>query len=113
MPTYYTKKELVAGLKRVLATNQDKANEALRRIYSNQTPEERSKRKTIEDNNRGFNGRDAQYCSYLARGLEAGCLDEQELRLIRKVMPKYAGQLVEQSIRRGLIKKQARGKYYW
>lgn len=113
MTKYYTKQQLIDGLKRSLATNQDRANEALRKVYACQTAEERSKRKTIEDNDVGFNGPDAQYCSYLARGLEAGCLDDRELELIRKVMPKYARQLIRHSIDTGLIKKKCRGKYYW
>ena len=63
---YYTKAELVQGLKSQIARNNNQAVKALLTIYRNQTYEEQTVQETIEDNGIGFNGTDAEFCSSLA-----------------------------------------------
>lgn len=111
---YYTKAELVQGLKSQIARNNNQAVKALLTIYRNQTYEEQTVQETIEDNGIGFNGTDAEFCSSLAENyLRFHRLSDKQYNSLRKVMQKYAGQLITQSIDLGKIKCKCRGKYYW
>lgn len=111
---YYTKAELVQGLKSQIARNNNQAVKALLTIYRNQTYEEQTVQETIEDNGIGFNGTDAEFCSSLAENyLKFHKLSDKQYNSLRKVMQKYAGQLITQSIDLGKIKCKCRGKYYW
>ena len=111
---YYTKAELVQGLKSQIARNNNQAVKALLTIYRNQTYEEQTVQETIEDNGVGFNGTDAEFCSSLAENyLRFHRLSDKQYNSLRKVMQKYAGQLITQSIDLGKIKCKCRGKYYW
>ena len=111
---YYTKEELVQGLKSQIAQNNNQAVKALLTIYRNQTYEEQTVQETIEDNGIGFNGTDAEFCSSLAENyLRFHRLSDKQYSSLRKVMQKYARQLITQSIDLGKIKCKCRGKYYW
>lgn len=111
---YYTKAELVQGLKSQIARNNNQAVKALLTIYRNQTFEEQTVSETIEDNGIGFNGTDAKFCTSLAQQyLDYRKLSDKQYNSLRKVMQKYAGQLITQSIGLGKIKCKCRGKYYW
>lgn len=111
---YYTKAELVQGLKSQIARDNNQAVKALLTIYRNQTYEEQTVQETIEDNGIGFNGTDAEFCSSLAENyLRFHRLSDKQYNSLRKVMQKYAGQLITQSIDLGKIKCKCRGKYYW
>lgn len=111
---YYTKEELVQGLKSQIAKNNNQAVKALLTVYRNQTYEEQTVQETIEDNGIGFNGTDAEFCSSLAENyLRFHRLSDKQYSSLRKVMQKYARQLITQSIDLGKIKCKCRGKYYW
>lgn len=111
---YYTKEELVQGLKSQIARNNNQAVKALLTVYRNQTFEEQTVQETIEDNGIGFNGTDAEFCSSLAENyLRFHRLSDKQYSSLRKVMQKYARQLITQSIDLGKIKCKCRGKYYW
>lgn len=111
---YYTKSELILGLKDQIARNNNQAVKALLTVYRNQTFEEQTVSETIEDNGIGFNGTDAKFCTSIAQQyLERGSLSDKQLNSLRKVMQKYARQLITQSIDLGKIKCKCRGKYYW
>jgi hypothetical protein len=111
---YYTKEELVQGLKSQIARNNNQAVKALLTVYRNQTFEEQTVQETIEDNGIGFNGTDAEFCSSLAENyLRFHRLSDKQYNSLRKVMQKYARQLITQSIDLGKIKCKCRGKYYW
>lgn len=111
---YYTKAELIQGLKSQIARNNNQAVKALLTVYRNQTYEEQTVQETIEDNGIGFNGTDAEFCSSLAENyIKFHRLSDKQYNSLRKVMQKYAGQLITQSIDLGKIKCKCRGKYYW
>ncbi len=112
--TYYTKEELVTGLKSVIARSNRRAIDALLTVYRNQTFEEQTVSETIEDNGIGFNGTDAKFCTSIAQQyLDGRKLTVNQENSLRKVMQKYARQLITQSIDLGKIKCKCRGKYYW
>lgn len=66
-------------------------------IYRRQTSEEQNAKATIESNGRGFSGPDAHIGSYMAKWLLGGPdrhLTGKYVERARKIMPKYAKQLL-------------------
>jgi hypothetical protein len=68
----------------------------LKALYARQTSEEQSTGTTSEDNHMGFNGVDAPFASSLVSQLEAGrFLSEKQMAALKKMLMKYAGQLLQ------------------
>lgn len=110
---YISKKSLVDALKIQIATNDRQTVKALMRVYESQTPSEKELKATYIHNKVGFCTRDAGILSSFAEQLKAGhTLSEKQMSLARRLMPKYAGQLIGQSIKSGKIRKDS-GKYVW
>jgi hypothetical protein len=91
-----TKAATVSFVKQQLGTNPAWAKKALIRIYSeNQTMEEKILSETKEDNGIGFSGCDAEIMSSLAGQLIAGnTLSHNQMKIVFRVMPKYAKQVI-------------------
>jgi len=71
------------------------ATRAVVAIYRYQTEHEKYLQETVYHNRVGFNARDAEFCSSIARQVIAGrALSPKQLAVLHRVMPKYAGQLV-------------------
>ena len=67
---------------------------ALLRIYQFQTADEQQVEATKYQNNVGFNGVDSTFASSLAKQyLAKGYLSPKQLNYLRKIMPKYHGQI--------------------
>lgn len=108
---YHSKESLVQALKRQISSNPKQANKALITIYGNQTTSEQNTEQTIEYNGIGFSGKDAKFLTSLAKNLmKYGSLTEKQQACVSRIMPRYAGQLIEMSIKSGKIKKI--GSYY-
>lgn len=92
-----TKKEATAYFKIKLATNDGWAVKGLLRIYGNQTDDEQSSEQTKHHNSIGFTGIDAELLSSFAKFyLKHKRLTEKQLVILKKKMPKYAGQLYKE-----------------
>jgi hypothetical protein len=90
-----TKKEKVAFVKQMLASNPTWAVRGLLRIYEFQTESEKSIGETTEDNGVGFSGADAHILSSFADQIKAGRqMSVKQMAMIYKKMPRYSGQLV-------------------
>lgn len=77
-----------------IANGDNAAKKALLVIFEHQTEEEKVIRETRENNGVGFNGTDAHILSEFAKQLqEKGWLSQKQMAIVRKKMPKYAGQL--------------------
>lgn len=101
----YTKKSLVNGLKYQIGHSAEKAKRALLLVYENQTQTEQRNSATIEYNGIGFSSMDAEILSNIAVFLkEEGFVTSRQLLVIKRLMPKYAGQVLASSIKRGLIR---------
>ena len=104
---------MVNQLRLNIASNPKTAIKAMQRIYSYQTVSEQKLKATVNYNGVGFTGSDARKLSYYCQLLERGkTLYPEVIQDIQRRMPKYAGQLVNQSIDRGLIKK-VNNVYIW
>ena len=65
-------------------------------IYNRQTDSEQYKMETVEDNGVGFNGFDARFMSSIAQQiLMGGILSIKQTAVVRRIMVKYSGQLME------------------
>ena len=111
---YFTKDQLIKTLKAQLGTRTVQARKALLTIYAYQTNEEMESSATVEDNGVGFTGCDAEFLSSLALQLmKYNHLSEKQDKVLLKMMPKYASQLIKHSIDSGKIRCEGRGKYTW
>jgi len=87
----YTK----ASIRDMLLANDAWLYRAVIAIYAGQTANEQAQGGTVEDNGIGFNGRDGVIMSSYAQQLNrTGSLSPKQTIVARKVMPKYAGQLL-------------------
>lgn len=88
----YTKEQVKFNI----AADQKWLERAIQVIYLRQTIDERRTKETKHVNGIGFNSADAKYLSYLAQWLNEGkFLSGKHLVKARKMMPKYAGQILE------------------
>lgn len=91
-----TKKEKVAFMREMLATNPAWAVRGLLKIYEFQTESEQNIGETTEDNGVGFSGCDAHILSSFADQIKAGRqMSAKQLAIIYKKMPRYSRQLVD------------------
>ena len=103
---YFTsQKQWEAYLKDLLKTNNKALLKAIVLVYDNQTPEEKDKGESIEDNCIGFSKIDAKEMGDIARKIKANkALTKGELAKSRNKMQKYWKQLMI------ISKKQAEAK---
>jgi len=110
---YTSKEALIENLKVQLATNPRVTEKAILRICEYQTISEQASRDVKVHNNVGFTPADAYLMTSFAAWLKGGHhLTEKQLHYAFKMMPKYARQLINQSIEKGLIKKVSK-EYTW
>lgn len=78
-------------------------------IYSFQDDFEKSAGHTIAANGKGFSGVDSEFMSSLAKQYkDNGYLSPNQMKWVTKVMPKYAGQLLDLSFAKGNFEKVGR-----
>lgn len=110
MKVYTNKNEVIADLKAQLSTSQKQIEKAILRIYEYQTKDEQYSKVVRHYNLVGFRACDARILSSFAQYLLKGYhLSEKQMAIAKRKMPVYAGQLVRQSIEKGLIYKTKDG----
>ena len=83
-------------IKELIRTNDKAVIRALLVIYSYQTAHEKACGETIADNGIGFNGVDAEILSSFAEQFNRrGFLSPKQMRIARKKLPKYSGQILK------------------
>ena len=108
-----SKEVLIKTLKEQIATRDNQAVKALITVFNNQTSVEQDNDCTDCYNGVGFTGVDAEFMSSLAKQyLKKGYLSENQISYVKKTMPKYARQLIEQSLAQGKIVKDGKN-YTW
>ena len=111
MAQFTSKKEIVSRLQKQIEEKDATAIHALLFIYDKQEEEEREYEHTHYANGVGFNKADAEFGSSLARQYrERGFLSPKQMGFVRKLIRKYAGQIVEIKLAEGEIRKE--GKVY-
>lgn len=100
----YSKKKLLQGLRYQISHNTEKARRALLLVYSKQTASEQNLGKTLEYNCEGFTTLDAEILTGIAIFYKNhNFLTPRQDRIVKRLIPKYAGQILASSIERGLI----------
>ena len=100
----YSKTQLVEALKFQITQSREKICRALMIVYDNQTEQEVLKGETIESNSVGFSSLDANILTKMAIFYQnRGFLTSKQLGIVKRLIPKYAGQILNSSIERGLI----------
>lgn len=111
MVQFTSKKEIVSRLQKQIEEKDATAIHALLFIYDKQEEEEREYEHTHYANGVGFNKSDAEFGSSLARQYRnRGFLSPKQMGFVRKLIRKYAGQIVEIKLAEGEIRKE--GKVY-
>ena len=104
---YCSKEDLIAEASVQLTNRDHQAIKGLMEIYANQTESEQENKDTHCRNGVGFTPADASFLSSLAQQYQTKkYLSKKQMDLLKKKMPKYARQLVEGSISKGLIVKK-------
>lgn len=99
------KKNLLKKMRKQIVEKDDQAIKALYRIYEFQTSDEQNQHNTHIRNGVGFTRADAKTLSSLiAFKNKTGFLTPKQIILLKYRIGKYARQLVNISIQRGLIK---------
>jgi hypothetical protein len=108
---FTSKESLVMALKQQISTRDNQALKALVTVFNNQTEDEQMAEDVRVYNNVGFTPFDAEFMTSLAKQyISKNYLSPKQLSYVKKVMPKYARQLIEQAIRDHKIVKD--GKFY-
>lgn len=90
-----TKKELIQQWKAKISTCDTWAFRAALRLVELQTQEERNIRGTVESNGVGLNAFDAEFVTdVINQHMSGKRLSRSQLLSLRRIMPKYAAQLV-------------------
>jgi hypothetical protein len=106
---FKSKKEVTEYFRKNIGENTAWAKRALTVIFQYQTIIERSVGETTDHNGVGFTACDAELLTSFAKQQEAGkALSQRQVSLLKRMMPKYAGQLVDHSLYIGRLKKQGR-----
>jgi len=88
------RKRITSEWRGKIAGNQNWALRAALRICQQQTDEEQNTRATLESNGVGFTAFDAEFVtSVVQQHLEGKRLTKKQSDALRRIMPKYAGQL--------------------
>ena len=100
----YSKKKLIQGLRYQISHNTEKARRALLLVYSKQTAFEQNSGQTLEYNCEGFTTLDAKILTSIAVFYKNhNFLTPRQDQIVKRLIPKYAGQILDSSIERGLI----------
>lgn len=120
--TYTSKEDLIGELNKQLGSIDRQAIKGLLTVFANQTSSEQNNGSVHCDNGIGFTCTDAPILTSYANQVIAwnntpanqrkykSPLSPKQLAFLKKKMPKYARQLIEQSLQKKLIVKEG-GKY--
>lgn len=113
MATFTSKKEIIEQLKRQISNNESTAIHALLFIFDRQEHSEQENAITELRNGIGFNKHDAEFCtSLVTQYMNSGSFSRKQIECIKRVMQKYAGQIVHSKLENGDIVKNGR-VYTW
>lgn len=108
----YSKKELLQGLRYQISHDTEKARRALLLVYSKQTTSEQNSGQTLEYNCEGFTTLDAKILTGIATFYKNhNFLTPKQDQIVKRLIPKYAGQILTSSIERGLITQVSPRRY--
>ena len=109
--SFTSKDQLVIALRRQITTDEGKAIKALMTLFDYQTEDEKESEKTQHSNGVGFMQNDDRILTSLAKFYQdRGYLTSKQVSILMNRIGKYAGQLINHSLSKGMIVKE--GKFY-
>lgn len=107
MATFTSKKEIVERLRKQISEKDSTAIHTLMFVYGNQVDDEQELEMVKYHNNIGFKPQDAKKGSSFAKWYEEkGFFTKKQVTVVKRMVEKYAGQVVEMKIRSGEIYKE-------
>lgn len=104
---FTSKKMLQEAVKNQITTNANQSIKAMLRIFEYQTEDEQELGCVEHNNGVGFAGTDADILTAFCKQYEQkGYLSPKQIALVQKKIGKYAGQLVNQAIAKGIYVKR-------
>jgi len=104
---FTSKQSLTDAIRKQITSDDNQAIKAMLRIYEYQTDDEQSNNAAIDDNGVGFAGHDAfiltEFCKQYNK---KKYLSPKQISIIRHRIGKYARQLVNQAIQKGIYVKK-------
>lgn len=114
MATFKSKTEIIERLKSQIEVKDSTAIHTLLFVYDNQIEDEKASKSVRHHNGVGFKPQDAVIGSNFATWYkEKGFFTERQMRSVKRLVKKYAGQIVECKISEGEIVQLRRGNWVW
>lgn len=111
---FTSKKAIIEKLRAQIEVKDSTAIHALMFIYDNQTIDEQAHSAVTYYNGVGFKPHDVKSGSSFAKWYkEKGFFTEKQITCVKRMIAKYAGQIVDCKIRAGEIKQVKRGEWIW
>lgn len=108
------KKEIIEKLRKQIADKDSTAIHTLMFVYGRQVDEEQCQETVKYHNGVGFKPQDAKLGSSFAKWYnDKGFLTAKQLTAVKRMVAKYAGQVVEAKICEGDIRQLERGSWIW
>lgn len=108
MVSFNSKKALQDAIKKQIISNDAQSIKAMMKIYAYQTADEKFTGMTYDSNGVGFNGNDSNILtSFCEQYKKSRYLSPKQLSIVKKKIGKYAGQIVNHAIEKGIwVKKE-------
>ena len=104
---FKTKSEIVASLRVQLSNRPSQALKALVILFNRQTTDEKMGLHTRHVNFVGFSHRDSVFLTSLAKQyINKGSLTTAQMVCLHRIIPRYAGQLIQRAIDLGIYRKE-------
>ena len=114
MATFKTKKEIIDKLKNQISVKDSTAIHTLLFVYDNQVFDEQKCEDVKYHNGIGFKPQDAKLGSSFAKWYkDKGFFTAKQMSAVKRMVAKYAGQVVEAKICVGEIRQLERGSWIW
>ena len=111
---FTSKREIVDKLRKQIAEKDSTAINTLMLVFDNQIEDERKQENVKYRNGVGFKPQDAKVgCSLAKWYKDKGFFTTKQIIYVKRIVEKYAGQVVESKICSGEIRKIHNGEWIW
>lgn len=111
---FSSKHEIVEKLRKQIETKDSTAIHTLMFVFDRQIEDERQQETVKYCNSMGFKPQDAKRGSYFAKWYnDKGFFTAKQIAYVKRIVAKYAGQVVEAKICSGEISRLGRSEWVW
>lgn len=111
---FTSKRKIVEGLRKQIEMKDSTAIHTLMFVFDRQVEDEQNQEVVKYNNGMGFKPQDAKLGSSFAKWYQnKGFFTAKQMNCVKRLVSKYAGQVVEAKICAGEIKQLGRGDWIW